>query len=115
MTVRPRTAVALSVTAHDADQGDTLTYTWTAQDGNLSAASASSTTWTAPDTLGSYQIGITVHDRQQKGATASVRIVVSDGQPPQGEAVPIPGWAALLLLCVLAVIGRTSVRKKRVG
>jgi hypothetical protein len=112
--VGPGGTVNLSVTAHGADQGDTLTYAWTAEAGSLSASATSSTTWTAPNTPGSYRITVSVHGRQQEGVASSVEVVVSNGQPPESPAlVPVPVWAGWLLALLLAVIGRASIQPRR--
>jgi len=108
-TAHPGENLSLLVTAHDADQGDTLTYAWAAQAGSFSGASAKSTVWTAPATTGSFVLSVSVQDRKQKGATASVSITVSATLPPEPAPVPIPGWAAGLLALVLVAAGRRSI------
>ncbi len=68
-------SVDFSVTAHDPNPGDTLTYLWTATGGSFSDATATSTTWTAPATAGSYTITVTVTDN--KGASCNRSFVVT--------------------------------------
>ena len=53
--------VNLSCSASDAD-GDALTYTWTKTGGTLSSTTGTSTVWTAPTTVGTYTVTVTVSD-----------------------------------------------------
>jgi len=51
----------LFVQAYDPN-GDEMTYAWTATAGTLSSANTAVTTWTAPATLGLYEVSVTVTD-----------------------------------------------------
>ena len=66
----PGQIVAITVSAHDPNAGDTLTYTWTASGGSFDDASAATTNWTAPASDGVQTLQIVVAD--QKGATATM-------------------------------------------
>ncbi|SEM52016.1 Galactose oxidase, central domain [Stigmatella aurantiaca] len=78
-------SLTLTVTAHDPNAGDTLTYAWTATGGTFSAASAASTSWTAPASSGIQTLTLTVTDSGGLSSTAAVAIhVMQDEQ--QGSA-----------------------------
>ena len=99
-TVAPGTVVSLTVTAHDPDQGDSLSYAWTASTGTFASATAQSTTWTAPTTLGTYPITISVRDSKQEATTATIQVTVA-----AATQVPIPRFAVWLLAGLLATVG----------
>jgi plastocyanin len=75
--VGPGKTVTLSVAAHDADPGDSLTYAWTATGGSFAGAATAASTWTAPAAEGSYQLTVTVTDT--KGGALSVSLAVTVG------------------------------------
>ncbi|WP_224363979.1 kelch repeat-containing protein [Hyalangium versicolor] len=75
-TVRPGGTIALQVTAHDADAGDSLSYAWTAAAGSLSASSTTTTVWTAPATEGPVMVIVTVTDSHGAFATANITLTV---------------------------------------
>jgi len=104
-SVHPGATVNLSVSAHDPDPSDTLSYTWTSANGTLSSSSAPSTTWTAPATLGTYPVMVAVRDAQQETVTSLVQIFVTAAPPP----VPIPGSTHWTLLGLLAAAGVVSL------
>lgn len=84
-TAAPGDVITLAATAHDPNAGDTLTYGWIATAGTFSAASASTTTWTAPAAAGTYPITLNVQD--QTGATVSVQAsIVVAGSNAKGNA-----------------------------
>jgi hypothetical protein len=85
----------MSVTAHDTDVGDTLSYLWTSLDGTFDQTDAASTNWTAPETDGTYRITVKVQDDHQAQTTTSVDITVrsaSDGGGPATIAVSLNNW-----------------------
>ena len=59
----------ITCTAFDAD-GDELTYTWSAERGNISGE-GSTATWVAPNDYGDYAITVTVTDGRGGEATSS--------------------------------------------
>ncbi|WP_071905191.1 kelch repeat-containing protein [Cystobacter ferrugineus] len=74
VVVAPGDSITLVASAHDANPGDTLSSTWTAQAGSFAAPSALSTTWTAPSTTGPVVLKLSVSD--SSGATSSVTLHV---------------------------------------
>lgn len=74
MEVSPNEVVSFRVTAHDEDNDDKLTYSWTAQSGSFDQTNTTSAKWTAPQTEGSYRVTITVSDNH--GATIVVSMVI---------------------------------------
>ena len=70
-------SVLLTVVAYDPDSDDTLAYTWTCGDGNLSEPNESVTTWVAPtDNTGTYYINVMVSDSKDS-VTSKIPIVVT--------------------------------------
>jgi hypothetical protein len=61
--------------ASDPD-GDELSYTWSANGGNISGE-GSVVTWVAPNTFGTYTIIVTVTDGRGGETTKSIDIVVT--------------------------------------
>ena len=55
--VRPGQSTTLTVSANDG-AGSSLTYVWSAAQGNLTSTSTGTTTWTAPDLVGSYLVNV---------------------------------------------------------
>jgi hypothetical protein len=72
--VAPGDVVTLTVTVHDPDAGDTLSYAWTTTGGSFANPSATTTTWTAPSSVGSYDLAIAVSDNH--GASVSAKTTV---------------------------------------
>ncbi len=66
---------------------DTLSYAWSASDGQLSA-SDSAATWTAPEVQGIYLLRCTVSDPHGSQAVDSVGVVVQDPAHP-GTGIPV--------------------------
>jgi len=66
--------------ASDRD-GDTLSYNWSASGGNISGTGAA-VNWTAPDSLGSYNVTVTVIDGRGEEATKQVIIEVRANRAP---------------------------------
>jgi hypothetical protein len=68
-----------NITCHASDQdGDTLTFSWTAT-GEVVGGNNSSLSWSAPDTAGTYNIICTVNDGMGGEDSSSVNIVVTSG------------------------------------
>ncbi|MBN2717390.1 MAG: metallophosphoesterase [Deltaproteobacteria bacterium] len=74
MSVEPGETVSFTVAATDANPEDTLTYSWSADNGVFNTPSAVATVWTSPMTTGEFHISVTVSD--PKGATASVSATI---------------------------------------
>ena len=66
--------------ASDRD-GDTLSYNWSASGGNISGTGAA-VNWTAPGSLGSYNVTVTVTDGRGEEATKQVIIEVRANRAP---------------------------------
>ena len=95
IAVAPGTTVNMSVTAHDTDVGDTLSYLWTSLGGSFDQTDAASTNWTAPETDGTYRITVKVQDDHQAQTTTSVDVTVrsaSDGGAPATIVVSLNNW-----------------------
>jgi hypothetical protein len=80
--------------ASDEDVGDTLTYTWTKTDGTFEGSTSASTiTWKAPSTPGSYTVSCEISDGEEEDSK-SVDILVSSptaiSQPPYIPSNPSP-------------------------
>ncbi|HWU86983.1 MAG TPA: DUF1565 domain-containing protein, partial [Kofleriaceae bacterium] len=73
--VAPGTQVAVAVNAHD-DDGDPLTFAWSATGGTFSASAATSPLWTAPAAEGVYTLSIAVTDTKSAVRQVSFDIVV---------------------------------------
>ena len=73
--VVPGAAVEIECVATD-DDSDTLTYTWSAQDGDISGEGGT-VTWTAPDAEGTYTIDVAVSDGKGGEASETIMIAVS--------------------------------------
>jgi hypothetical protein len=95
VAVVPGATVSLSVTAHDPDAGDTLSYLWTSPSGTFGTANAASSDWTAPETDGNYRITVKVQDDHQAQTTTSVDITVrsaSDAGTTATITVSLNNW-----------------------
>lgn len=90
----------ITVAASDPD-GDPLTYTWSANGGNINGA-GTSVLFTAPSSGGRYTVTVTVRDSGGGQATRTITITVgatvrgtvndvSDGQPEAGVQVILNG------------------------
>ena len=99
VTVSPSTIAAeettnVSCVATDED-GDALTYTWSAQWGSFpNGVSGSSIQWQAPSAAGNYSIAVTVNDgssTDQKFINVSVE---QGNQPPNAPSNPSPAHQA---------------------
>jgi hypothetical protein len=79
-TVGPGGSCTITCTASDLDEGDILTYTWTATAGTITGT-GSSVSWTAPVAEGTYTITVTVSDEGGKTDTRSCDIQVANTPP----------------------------------
>lgn len=70
--VAPGESISLTANAHDPNAEDTISYTWTAAAGSFSAPSASTTNWTAPSSVGTFPLTLSIRDPH--GATVTVQI-----------------------------------------
>jgi predicted phosphodiesterase len=92
----PGATVTATVTAHDPDSGDTLTFAWStnpAVDG-FSASTASTTNWTAPATEGDVTLTVAVTDGHSATASASVvvHVAVKNGTGQAAVTVSTNTW-----------------------
>jgi hypothetical protein len=78
--VLPSGSCQIICTASDSD-GDELSYNWSASGGNISGTDAS-VNWTAPDSVGSYNITVTVTDGRSGEVMRQVTIEVRANKPP---------------------------------
>ena len=78
-------ALSLTASAQDPNAGDTLSYAWTSTAGVFSAATAASTSWTAPASSGIQTLTLTVTDSRGLSSSLAVRVnVLPPGE--QGQA-----------------------------
>ncbi len=78
--VLPSGSCQIVCTASDAD-GDELSYNWSASGGNISGTGAS-VNWIAPNSVGSYNVTVTVTDVHGGKATSQITIIVRTNLPP---------------------------------
>jgi peptidoglycan-associated lipoprotein len=74
-TLEPGQSTNLSAPATDPD-GDTITYTWSAQAGTFNTQNGMNTVWTAPNQEGNYPLTVTANDGRGGSATATTTIPV---------------------------------------
>ncbi len=80
------TSATITVQASDAD-GDVLTYTWSKTGGEL-AASGASAAWTAPRSIGTFYVSVSVTDGKGGVASQTVPFIVfSNNKAPQIKQV----------------------------
>lgn len=72
--VKPAKSGVITCVASDPDK-DELTYTWTAERGNITG-SGDEVTWTAPSEYGTYVISVIVTDGRGGEVTGSINIIV---------------------------------------
>jgi len=72
--------IACHATDPDGDDDD-LSYNWSASGGGITGEGAT-VTWTAPDSLGSYNVAVTVTDVRGGADTKETTITVITGNPP---------------------------------
>jgi hypothetical protein len=90
--------VVLTATAHDANPGDTLSYSWSASAGTFGAPGSAVTTWTAPTFEGSQRIQLVVADSKGASATLNVDIGVMVPGSTTGNAtvnVSFNSWPSI--------------------
>jgi hypothetical protein len=95
VSAAPGDSVTLMVTAHDDDEGDTLSYSWTATGGTLSAPTAATTGWLALPTAGTYRITVTVSDSTGAAESMWVEVTVVPGSGGVTISVDMNQWPAL--------------------
>ncbi|HTY13216.1 MAG TPA: hypothetical protein VMD02_03395 [Candidatus Omnitrophota bacterium] len=83
LTASPATVTigGTSVITCVASSKSTLSYSWRTTGGTLSSSSGNSVSWTAPDTIGSYSITVTVSDGTNS-VSGTVSIVVTSASWP---------------------------------
>ncbi len=74
-TVQTGGFISAQSVARDPNEGDTLSYAWTASAGAFSDPTHPSTSWTAPATTGVVTLTLTVND--SRGASSSVSLAVN--------------------------------------
>jgi hypothetical protein len=79
-TVLPRGSCLIVCNATDPD-GDELSYGWSPAGGGITGEGAE-VTWTAPNSVGSYNVTVIVVDGRGGEATDYVTITVRDNRPP---------------------------------
>jgi hypothetical protein len=84
-TVQTGDSLSLTAAVHDPNSGDTLTLAWTATSGTFSDATAATSSWTAPSTLGIQTLTLTVTDSQGVAVSVSVAINVVSGAPTNAD------------------------------
>jgi hypothetical protein len=85
--VGPGGSCTITCTASDPDEGDTITYAWSATGGAISGA-GSTATWTAPATEGTYTITVTVSDGKAEPVSKSCDINVVNTPPSIASLTP---------------------------
>jgi len=78
--ILPSTSTQIVCTASDAD-GDELSYNWSASEGEITGE-GDAVTWTAPDSVGFYDVTATVTDGRGGEATSTKTIEVRTNNPP---------------------------------
>ena len=100
--VVPSGSCQIVCNATDPD-GDELSYNWSASAGELNGE-GTRVTWTAPDSVGSYNITVTVTDGRGDEVTKQVTILVRANRAPTITSLATdPGWTlpsgALQVMC----------------
>lgn len=83
--VLPSDTLHVTCTASDPD-GDELSYEWSATGGDISGTGEVAT-WTAPQTIGTYNITVVVADGYGGSDTRTIPIIVATGQGPTIESL----------------------------
>ena len=78
--------VQLTALATDANN-DPLTYLWTANGGTFNNTTSRTTTWTAPNTEGVYQINVSATDNGNLSAQATTTILVKNFNATPGKLI----------------------------
>ena len=87
-SLAPGETTAMTCITSDPD-GDTTTYTWSADDGTISGV-GSEVNWVAPDTTGTFIISVTVTNSRAETATESCYVVVIAAITPTPTPTPAP-------------------------
>ncbi len=87
-SLAPGGTTAMTCIVSDPD-GDTTTYTWSADDGTISGV-GSEVNWVAPDTTGTFIISVTVTNSRAETATESCYVVVIAAITPTPTPTPAP-------------------------
>ena len=87
-SLAPGETTAMTCIVSDPD-GDTTTYTWSADDGTISGV-GSEVNWVAPDTTGTFIISVTVTNNRDETATESCYVVVIAAITPTPTPTPAP-------------------------
>jgi hypothetical protein len=76
-------AVDVSVSAHDPDPADTITYRWSSEEGcgSFTEPSESATRWTAPTSAGTCRLTVTVSDDRGLATSTALDVVVKNPPP----------------------------------
>ena len=86
--VQPGETITIVASATGQD-GEDLSYAWTADAGELSAASASETTWTAPDVAQLVRLELVVSGDEDRDASVGFDLVVGTGIDHDGDGYTI--------------------------
>jgi hypothetical protein len=78
--VAPSGTCQIVCVASDSD-GDALSYNWSASGGSISGTGAA-VNWTAPNSVGSYNVTVTVTDGRGEQVTKQIAIAVRANEPP---------------------------------
>jgi hypothetical protein len=81
--------LSVTVTAHDPNAGDTVSYAWSAPSGTFSRPDQASTTWTAPSTPGLVRLTLTLSDSRGASLATFVDVTVS---PASGAGQVVVGF-----------------------
>ncbi len=84
--IRPGEVCQLVCEATDED-GDTLTYTWTAEQGTVSGTGAA-VEWTAPGAEGLFRVSVTVDDGRGGTDERAVSLTVRSNSAPEFQSIP---------------------------
>ena len=84
-SVQAGSALSLTASVHDPNAGDTFTLAWTATRGTFSDATAATTSWTAPSSIGVQTLTLTVTDSRGSAASISLTINVVSGVPTSAD------------------------------
>ncbi|HEX2568077.1 MAG TPA: hypothetical protein VH877_00875 [Polyangia bacterium] len=86
ITVTAGGTVQLTAAAHDPNQGDTLSVSWSADTGAFADPAALDTGWSAPTTPGIVSLTLTVTDSQQVATSLTVQVNVVAAGGGEGSA-----------------------------
>ncbi|MCO4769768.1 MAG: hypothetical protein KDA24_07025 [Deltaproteobacteria bacterium] len=84
--IQPGETIAIVASASG---GEGLSYTWAAEAGELSAASAAETTWTAPEVAQLVRLDLTVADADDRSVSIGFDLVVGAGIDHDGDGYTV--------------------------